>query len=232
VTKSLRETFLIAAAASLGLSGCATQNGQSVAQGGAAYVSIPSKASGVEAGAIQPGDRLYIRVLGEPDLTSDQYWVDGSGKVQVPLAGEFAVSGKTTAELRREITKQLGARYIRDPQVAVSIVDHSKSSVTVEGEVQHAGRFEASPGLTLLGALALAQSTTKDSKLDEVVVYRELGGQRMAARFDLSEIRSGRASDPQIIAGDVVVVGRSSIKSAWHDLLQAAPLFNLFYILK
>jgi polysaccharide export outer membrane protein len=232
VTKSLRETFLIAALASLGLSGCATRNANSVAQGVAAYDAIPSKAQGVQPGAIQPGDRLFIRVLGEPDLTSDQYWVDGSGKVQVPLAGEFVVAGKTTSELRKEITKNLGARYIRDPQVAVSIVDHSKSSVTVEGEVQHAGRFEASPGLTLLGALALAQSTTKDSKLDEVVVYRELSGQRMAARFDISQIRSGKASDPQIISGDVVVVGRSSIKGTWHDFLQAAPLFNLFYILR
>jgi polysaccharide export outer membrane protein len=113
---------------------------------------------GIKEGAIQPGDRLYIRVMGEPELTSDQYWVDGGGTVQVPLAGEIKTIGNTTGELQEEITRRLAARYIRDPAVAVSIVQHAQSSVTVEGEVQKAGRFEASPGLTLLGALALAQS--------------------------------------------------------------------------
>jgi polysaccharide export outer membrane protein len=130
------------------------------------------------------------------------------------------------------VTQRLGQRYIRDPQVAIGIVDHAKFSVTVEGEVQHAGRFEASPNLTLLGALALAQSTTKDAKLNEVVVFRQLGANRLAARFDLQDIRRGSAPDPRIYPGDVVVVGRSWVKGSWHDLLQAAPLFNLFYVLK
>ncbi len=228
---TIRHTLMLAAATSLVCAGCAPSGLSSLPNGQTAYSTIPAKATGVEAGAIQPGDRLYIRVLGEPDLTSDQYWVDGSGKVQVPLAGEFDVAGRTTSQLRLDITKRLAARFIRDPQVAVSIADHSKSSVTVEGEVQRAGRFEASPGLTLIGALALAQSTSKDARLDEVVVFRELDGQRMAARFDLSQIRAGKAPDPQIIAGDVVVVGRSSIKGTWHDLLTAAPLLNVFYLI-
>jgi polysaccharide biosynthesis/export protein len=203
-----------------------------VPAGAAAYDAIPSMARGIKQGAIQPGDRLNIRVLGEPDLTSDQYWVDGSGMVQVPLAGNLIAGGHTTDELRQEITARLGTRFVRDPAVAVSIVQHATSSVTVEGEVQKAGRFEASPNLTLIGALALAQSTTRDAKLNEVYVFRELNGQHLAARFDLHAIRQGRAQDPQIIAGDVVVVGRSAVKGTWHDLLQAAPLLNIFYILK
>jgi polysaccharide export outer membrane protein len=64
------------------------------------------------------------------------------------------------------------------------------------------------------------------------VVFRQLNGQRLAARFDLKSIRNGRAVDPQIIAGDIVVVGRSALKGAWYDLLQAAPLFNVFYIFR
>ena len=227
-----RETLLLTSIASLACAGCDVRPANNLPGGQSAYASIPAKAQGIELGAIQPGDRLYIRVLGETDLTSDQYWVDGSGMVQVPLAGELVAGGQTTGQLREEITKRLGARFIRDPQVAVNIADHNKTSVTVEGEVQRAGRFEASPGLTLIGALALAQSTTKDAKFDEIVVFREMKDQRMAARFDLAEIRTGRAPDPQIIAGDVVVVGRSAVKGAWHDLLQAAPLFNLFYVLK
>ncbi len=50
----------------------------------------------------------------------------------------------------------------------------------------------------------------------------------MAAVFDLKQIRAGQAPDPQIIDGDIVVVGFSSVKGAFRDFLQAAPLLNVF----
>lgn len=227
-----RKTLLFLIGTSVFCAGCGTHPALNMPSGAAAYDVIPVKPVGIKEGAIQPGDRLYIRVLNEPDLTSEQYWVDGGGKVQMPLAGELDASGRTIGELREEITERLAARYIRDPQVAISIVEHNKSSVTVEGQVQKAGRFEASPGMTLLGALALAQSTTRDAKLDEVVVFREVNGERLVARFHLGYIRAGRMPDPQIIPGDVVVVGRSAVKGTWHDILQAAPLFNAFYVFR
>lgn len=214
------------------LAGCAEFRQSPVPNGARAYDMVPVQAQGIEQGAIQPGDRLYIRVLGEPDLTSDQYWVDGSGKLQLPLAGELQAGGRTISQVQQEITDRLGARYVRDPAVAVSIVQHAQNSVTVEGEVQKAGRFEAAPGLTLIGAMALAQSTTRDAKLGEVIVFRTVDNKRMAARFDLTDIRKGRAPDPQIIAGDTIVVGRSAIKGGWHEFLQAAPAFSIFYYLK
>jgi len=221
----------IAALLMLGASGCSEKRPISVPTGAAAYALIQEREGDEEAGAIQPGDHLSVSVLGEADLSSDKYWVDGSGVLQMPLVGDIQAGGRTISQLRQEITQRLGARYIRNPQVALSITEHSKQSVTVEGEVQQAGRFEAAPGLTLLGALALAHSTSKDAKLDEVIVFREVKAQRLVARFDLSDIRTGRALDPQIRAGDRIVVGRSSVKGAWHDLLQTAPLFNIFYLM-
>jgi len=202
-----------------------------VPSGAQAYDAIPVQAHANDA-AIQPGDRLSIIVLGEDALTSDKYWVDGAGTLIVPLAGDINTKGLTTSQVRAEITRRLGARYIRDPQVAISIVEHAKSTVTVEGEVKKAGRFEASPGLTLLGALALAESTSINARNSEVYVFRTLDGQRLVARFDISKVRRGQAPDPEIIAGDKVIVARSTPKSVWHDLLQAAPLFNIFYVFK
>ncbi|RVU04973.1 polysaccharide export protein [Novosphingobium umbonatum] len=218
--------------AGLLISSVASAQSVTVPSGASAYQTIPVQVEGVKQGAIQSGDRLYIRVVGEPDLTSEQYWVDGGGTVQVPMAGDLMAGGRTTGELAQDIADRLASRYIRNPVVAVSIVQHAQSSVTVEGDVQKAGRFEATPNLTLLGALALAQSTTRTAKLDQVMVFRNLNGQRLAARFNLKQIRRGLAADPQIIAGDVVVVGRSPGRALWTDLLQTAPLFNIFYILR
>jgi polysaccharide export outer membrane protein len=74
----------------------------------------------------------------------------------------------------------------------------------------------------------MAQSPTRIARLDETVIFRTVNGQRMAARFDLKRIRAGLDPDPQILGGDVVVVGFSSAKSIYRDILSAAPIFNVF----
>ena len=197
-----------------------------------AYKLIPENDEGFNLGLIQAGDRLAIRVLGEPDLTSEQYWVDGAGRIQMPLAGEMKVGGRTPNSLRDEVTSKLASGYIRRPMVSVTIMEHSKQSLTVEGEVQKAGRFEASPGLTLLGAIALAGSPTKEVKFDEIYVFRTVDGKRAGARFNLNKIRNGMMADPQILPGDTVVVGRSALKGTWHEFLQATPIFNIYQYVK
>ena len=86
--------------------------------------------------------------------------------------------------------------------------------------------------MTLLGAVAMARSPNNVANLSNVIILRTVKGQRMAARFDLHDVRSGRAPDPQIIAGDTVVVGYSVARGAWREFLQATPLFNIFYLVK
>ncbi|HWU03119.1 MAG TPA: polysaccharide biosynthesis/export family protein [Novosphingobium sp.] len=181
---------------------------------------------------IHPLDRLAIHVLGEPELTSDSYRVDKSGTVQIPLAGQVMAAGKTTAQVREEIIKRLAARYVRDPQVAVVVLEQSRLSFAVEGAVREPGIFDATADTTLLSALAQAKSPTNIARLSEVVIFRVMNGRRAGARFDLARIRRGEADDPRILPGDTVVVGHSNIKSAWREFLQAAPAFSIFYYLR
>jgi polysaccharide export outer membrane protein len=61
-----------------------------------------------------------------------------------------------------------------------------------------------------------------------VAVFRTVGGQRQAAAFDLTAIRRGQAPDPQIYAGDIVVVDGSSIKAFQKQLLSTVPLLSIF----
>jgi polysaccharide export outer membrane protein len=131
-----------------------------------------------------------------------------------------------------ELVRRLGQRYIRNPQVSVAVAERAKSNFAVEGQVNEPGVFEADASTTLLAALARAKSPTKTAKLDEVLVFRSIDGKRLGARFDLNEVRSGRAADPQIIGGDTIVVGYSEARGRWQDILAAAPLLNLFYVLR
>jgi polysaccharide export outer membrane protein len=170
--------------------------------------------------------------MGEPELTSENYFVDTTGYIQVPLAGEVIAAGRLPAQLRDDLIRRLGSRFIRDPQIAVIIAERRKTTFAVEGAVEQPGIFEASPGTTLLSAIAQARSPSNVARLDEVVVFRTVNGARMGARFDLRAIRNGADADPQILAGDTVVVGHSDLKGAWREFLQAAPVFNLFYIFR
>jgi polysaccharide biosynthesis/export protein len=216
----------------LALAGCASSKSSQLPSGQAAYAVIPALANTGEEEIIRPGDRLSIQVMGEPELTSDKYHVDSTGSIQMPLAGEVLTVGLRPSELRDELVRRLGSRFIRDPQVAVIIAERRKTSFAVEGAVTTPGIFEATPGTTLLSAIAQAKSPTNTANLDEVMVFRTVGPDRLGARFNLSEIRKGIAADPQIQAGDTVVVGHSALKGAWREFLQAAPAFNIFYILR
>ena len=216
----------------LTLGGCAHGSANLLPTGEAAYATIDVKGDVLGDDIIRTGDHLAIRVLGEPELTSDAYIVDGKGAIQVPLAGEIVVAGRNPSEVRDELTRLLGSRYIRNPQVTVSVAERRRTTFAVEGDVREPGIFEAMPGTTLLSALAQAKSTTDTARLDEVMIFRVLNGQRLGARFNVGDIRNGRAADPMILAGDTVVVGRSGLKESWKQFLQAVPLFNLFYIFR
>ncbi|MFC0588672.1 polysaccharide biosynthesis/export family protein [Novosphingobium aquiterrae] len=224
---------LAAALAALVLSGCEHAGRNTLPTGAEAEKIFPIRAeAAAEEEVLRIGDRLAIRVLGEPELTSDLYRVDGSGNIQVPLAGEIPAAGLRPGALRDELVRRLGSRFIRNPQVAVIVTERNKTTFAVEGDVREPGIFEATPTTTLLAAIAQAKSPNDLAKLNEVMVFRLINGQRSGARFNLADIRRGNAPDPQILAGDTVVVGHSALKGAWKEFLQAAPAFNLFYIFR
>lgn len=223
---------MLLAGAALACGGCAGGKASTLPTGPAAYAIFPTTAAWPQDDSIRIGDRLAIRVLGEPELTSDAYLVDSTGAIQVPLAGEVLAAGRRPSQLRDDLVSQLGARYIRNPQVTVMVSERRRTTFAVEGDVREPGIFEATPNTTLLAAVAQAKSTTETAKLDEVMIFRVVDGQRMGARFNLTDIRQGRAADPLILAGDTIVVGRSGLKDAWAQFLKAAPVFNLFYLFR
>ncbi len=215
------------------LSACqTTADNPAIPSGQDAYNTIPIVADGQtkHIGALGPGDVLSINVLREPELSTDRITVSPTGMIQMPLVGEILVEGLTTGELNDLLTSRLGARYLRDPRIAVNLVERRARTITVEGEVQKPGIFPVADDISLLGALALAESPTEFAKADEIFVFRTVDGQQTGARFDLRQLRSGLAPDPQILPGDVVVVGYSSQRSAFQDFLRATPLLNIFTV--
>ena len=211
------------------LGGCAEQK-LNLPSGLAAYDRIPA-AQG-DGGTsreyvIGPLDRLSVTVFGEKDLSTDQGQVDASGNLSLPLIGKLVATGKTADSLSGEIRQRL-VRYLVDPRVSVLVLTTASQKVIVQGSVNEAGVFPIQGRATLLEALAMAKGTSSVSDERRVAVFRTVNGQRMGAVFDAAAIQSGQAPDPEVLSGDVVVVGHSARRGAWRDFLTAAPALGLF----
>ncbi|MEO0031025.1 MAG: hypothetical protein RIS94_783 [Pseudomonadota bacterium] len=213
-----------------GLSGCIRTVASSLPRHAAAY-QVLDKAAQSNFRTDYPlaaGDKVRVNVFQEPDLSADQLLVDPGGNVSLPLLGTVHAAGLSPRQLEAQIQTALGARYLRNPQVSVTLSEAVAQMVSVEGEVKQPGVYPITPGSTLLSAIAQAKSPTLTAKLDEVLIFRTVQGERMGARFDIAMIRAGKADDPVLLPNDVVVVGYSRVLGAYRDLLQTVPLLSVF----
>lgn len=175
-----------------------------------------------------PGDTLAVSVLGAPDLSSD-YIVDGSGFIDFPLVGGIEVVGRTSREVASSLEDSLGARYLRNPQVTVNSKSLVSQQVTILGGVTQPGRYSINGRTTLRDALAQARGVSELGAEKDIVVFRTVGGQRLAARFDLREINAGRLDDPLLFPTDRVFVATSRNRQLLRDLAPLVPLTGIFY---
>jgi polysaccharide biosynthesis/export protein len=173
---------------------------------------------------IGPFDKLVIDVFGIEDLSEKEVQTDASGRISFPLAGIIEAAGKTPAEVEEVIEGRLRGRFVRDPQVTINLKETVSQVITVDGQVKEPGLYPVIGRMTLMRAVATAKGVDEFAKLNDVVVFRTVSGQRMAALYNLKAIRNGAYSDPEVFANDVVVVGDSQARRIFKDILQAAPL--------
>ena len=95
---------------------------------------------------ITRGDRLTISVLGEPDLRVGGVRVEALGTVSLPLIKESRLVGLTIAEVQQAIARAYReGRFLRDPQVIVTVEEYAPRTVIVSGKVNIQGRQEIPP---------------------------------------------------------------------------------------
>jgi polysaccharide biosynthesis/export protein len=180
---------------------------------------------------IGPFDKLIIDVFGIEELSKKEVQTDASGRISFPLAGVIGAAGKTPAEIEEVLEQRLAGAYVRNPQVTVNLKETVSQVVTVDGQVREPGLYPVIGRMTLMRAVATAKGTAEFAKLDDVVVFRTVKGQKLAALYNLKSIRRGTYQDPEIFANDVVVVGDSSARRLFKDALQILPAITTPIIL-
>lgn len=228
MNKPFRVLILPLAVAAAALSGCGDKRGGPIPYNQAFGIPDSPTVVPLETGyKIAPMDTLNVKVYRMPDLTGD-YEVDLTGQISLPLIGSVSAADLTTAQLDDSLTSRLGEKYLENPDVSVGIKSSTRRSVTVDGAVTKAGSFPVNGPTTLMQAVAAAGGTGPDANPRRVAIFRQISGKRQAAAFDLTSIRRGEAEDPQVYAGDIIVIDGSSVKALQKQLLNSLPILSIF----
>jgi polysaccharide export outer membrane protein len=104
---------------------------------------------------VGPEDLLDIQIFGQDNLNREVR-VNGQGEVTLPLVGAVKVAGLSPKSIEQRLGEVLGAKYVRDPQVTVSVKEYRHQRVSVTGAVDKPGSYEMICPRTLLEVLAMA----------------------------------------------------------------------------
>ncbi len=184
--------------------------------------SLPAPA-GTRDGAEQllsANDVLEINVY-NADSLNRTVQVDSSGLISLPLIGVRTAAGKSVRQLEQELEKAYGASYLQSPDITVFLKESASQRVTVDGEVARSGLYPVSAGTTLLDAIALAGGFRDVADQSKVYIFRDVGGSKLVANYNVEHIRSGRLANPRIYGGDVVMVFTSQSRVAINNLKEA-----------
>jgi polysaccharide biosynthesis/export protein len=172
-------------------------------------------------------DVLEVSVLGVPDLNRTVQ-VSAEGLISLPLVKTLQAGGLTGNELENHIAGRLAETFMQAPQVSVFIKEFNSQKITVDGAVIKPGIYPFTGNLSLLQAIALSQGLTEIADSKTILIFRVRDGRQSVARFDLNQIRSGKAENPLLLAGDIVTVDESRSRTTLRAIKSALPLTSLF----
>jgi polysaccharide export outer membrane protein len=169
---------------------------------------------------LAPNDIIDVDVF-QADTLDRTVQIDPSGRISLPLIGEIAAAGKSVRTLEQEIEAAYGRNYLQNPDVTIFLKESFGQRITIDGEVAKAGVYPVSSSSTLLETIALAGGFRTIADQSKVYVYRDVGGQKLVANFDVAQIRTGQRPNPRIYGGDVIIVFTSQTKVAMQNLKEA-----------
>ena len=194
-----------------------------------------TSASGAYQGAtdyrVGAQDLLSISVFGVQDLTKDVR-VNSNGQISLPLIGGVMAGGRTIPELEAELSRKYSDGYLQKPQVSVFVKEFTSQRVTLEGAIAKPGIYPITGKTTLLQAIALAGGIDdKFADLGGIVLMRQVNGKRMAAAYDLRQVRKGVVEDPLVYGDDIIVIEQSASKTALRRFIESVPVLGIFNVL-
>lgn len=184
-------TFALAAA--LLLAGCETTAPAGSATP-TAQVAPAAPAAAPEVLTLKEGDALRISFPGVPSMDTTQQ-VRQDGRINLPMLGEYVVTGKTTDGLTKEL-EELYAPKLVSKEVMVTLIS-SSFSVYVTGAVRQPGKVQSDHPISAFEAIMNAGGfDTSRANMQAVTIIREENGQTKNYTVNLQLVLDGKSSTP------------------------------------
>jgi protein involved in polysaccharide export with SLBB domain len=162
----------------------------------------------VSSSTLGAGDLLEVRVFEEADL-SGPYRVSPGGTIDFPLCGKVKVEGLNGSSAADVLTRCLGEKYLKRPQVSVLVREYNSKKIFVFGEVQKPGTFPYDEEMSVIQAITVAGGFGKLASKNDVAVTRIIDGKETKIRVRVADIGTGREKNLKLQPGDIVFVPES-----------------------
>jgi polysaccharide export outer membrane protein len=176
-----------------------------------------------------PGDQIKVWALGVEEITDKPMGIDPGGFVDLPMIGRVKASGLSVEQLKSELVKRLAAD-VREPRVAVDIVEFGSQPVSVIGSVGEPGVHQLRGRKTLAEVLSLAGGLRDDAG-SKITVTRSVAW----GEIPLPNARpdpSGKFSVAEVRLKDFLSANRpmDNIVVRPHDLI-TVPRADTIYVI-
>lgn len=154
-----------------------------------------------------PGDQLDISVWKDEAMTK-VVTVLPDGRIYFPLIGEVYASGKTIAQLKKEMERSI-SHYVPEVVLNVDVRQVNSMLIYVIGRVNNPGRLALNANITVLQALSMAGGLNQFARKSKIKIFRPVGdGETKVFKFDYNDVSDGDHLEQNIILkrGDVIIV--------------------------
>jgi polysaccharide export outer membrane protein len=182
--------------------------------------------NGATAGyVLGPDDVIAVEAVEADEISGKPVRIDRSGFIRLPMAGRVQASGLTVEQLENAIAGRLKV-YIKEPEVAVSVVEFRSQPVSVLGSVRNPGVHQLQGRKTLVEILSLAGGLADDAGHSVKITRRlewgriplasaadDASGGFSVAEVALKDILEARnpADNILILPNDVISVPRAEM---------------------
>lgn len=172
-----------------------------------------------------PSDEISIRVTDFDEIPEKTIRIGAEGDITLPFVGRLHVAGSSPSQVESEIRLKM-AKYVKKPQVVVSVVSLHSQPISVLGAVNKPGIYQLEDYKDLVEVLSLAGGLRNDAgstlritrqtsigPLPLTGVRNDLGGKFEVAEVDLDNLL--KAKNPElnvrVLPHDVLTVSKADL---------------------
>lgn len=182
-------------------------------------LALTSAASAQGAYKIRSGDTLQIEVLEDANLNRSALVLPG-GTISFPYAGTVSAAGRSANDVAAELAQRLASNFAATPTVFVSVgqvaapvlggpVVPATTDIYITGEIANPGKLAATPGITILQAIAQGGGLTRFAAGKRIQLRR--GDKIYPYNYHTNGGSGSISGNTQLAPGDVIVVPQRTL---------------------